>query len=275
MPELEMDDTQLASALVDLGAHLAYPERPSIRTAVLRRIDASSRPSLWGRIASPRRGLAPALIALALILVAVLASVPAARATAQEILRLRGVEIFRGPTATASPTRAPTATSAGAALGLGDLVSLDEAARRLGHPLLVPSDQILGAPDEVYVFSRGSVTEVSLVYLSRPGIPPSPQAHVAALVSEVTDAAVQPAFFAKVAGQATRIDEVTVNDGPGYWLEGEPHDVFYQLEGTGGVIDEQLRLAGNTLLWEQSGVLVRMEAQVDKTTALRIASSFR
>ena len=36
-----------------------------------------------------------------------------------------------------------------------------------------------------------------------------------------------------------------------------------------------LASAGNTLIWEQNGLVMRVEAQVDKATALRIAASFR
>ena len=38
---------------------------------------------------------------------------------------------------------------------------------------------------------------------------------------------------------------------------------------------DTLRLAGNTLVWEQDGVTMRLEAQVTKEQALRIAGTFR
>ena len=38
---------------------------------------------------------------------------------------------------------------------------------------------------------------------------------------------------------------------------------------------ETLRLAENTLLWERGGVTYRLEAQVTRDEAIRIASSFR
>jgi hypothetical protein len=50
--------------------------------------------------------------------------------------------------------------------------------------------------------------------------------------------------------------------------------VFYTSNGGASFITDTLRLAGNTLIWEQNGLVMRLEAQVDKTTALRIAASF-
>ena len=38
---------------------------------------------------------------------------------------------------------------------------------------------------------------------------------------------------------------------------------------------DTLRLAGNTLIWHHGDVLVRLEADVSKATALRIARSMR
>ena len=58
------------------------------------------------------------------------------------------------------------------------------------------------------------------------------------------------------------------------WLEGTPHQFFYR-DSAGNPSPETLRLAGNTLLWEQDGVTFRLEAQVARDEALRIASSFR
>ena len=59
-----------------------------------------------------------------------------------------------------------------------------------------------------------------------------------------------------------------------YWLEGTPHQFFYR-DSAGNPSPETLRLAGNTLLWEQGAVTFRLEAQVSRDDALRIATSFR
>src|SRR5258708_12539466 len=110
MPELRMDDAQLAVALGDLGTQVAWPV-VEVRVRVIARIEEPRRSPWWRAAWSPRYGFAPAIVTLALALVAVLVFSPEARATATDILRLRGVEIFRGPVPTPSPTpsRSPAA----------------------------------------------------------------------------------------------------------------------------------------------------------------------
>ena len=274
MTELRLDDDRLGAALADLGRHVAYPPAPDVRTRVLARIAEPRRMPWWRGIASPRYGFAPALVTVALVLLAVLVVSPEARATAADILRLRGVEIFRGPVPSPSPTPSPGGSaSAPTFLDLGERVSLDDARRRAGFTLVVPSDPALGAPDEVYVRAVTGGTQVSLVYRARPGIPVSPLAGVSALVSEFTGR-IDAGTLGKVAGPDTRIQQLTVNGGPGAWLEGQPHQFFY-LAGNGAFVTESLRLAGNTLIWEQNGLVLRLEAQVDRATAVRIAASVR
>src|SRR4030088_1222366 len=98
MPELRLSDAQLAVALADLGTQIAWPSAPDVRGRVLARIQAEPRKTAWCRVGwSPRYGFAPGIATVVLALIAVLAFSPEARATVTDILRLRGVEIFRGP----------------------------------------------------------------------------------------------------------------------------------------------------------------------------------
>jgi len=277
MPELRMNDAQLAAALADCGAHIAWPRTPDVRARVAARITAPRRTPWWRAGWSPRYGFAPAIVTIGLALLAVLAFSPEARATATDILRLRGVEIFRGPVPTPSPTPSRSSGSIQTptpfpATGLGALVTLDEAKARAGYAVVVPTDPQLGAPDEVYLRSVPGSTAVSFVYKERAGIAPSP-AGVAAIVTEFAGATVDEQFFGKVLDQTTTLEKVTVNGQPGFWIQGTPHFFFYQANGA--VQQETLRLAGNTLLWTQGSLLLRLESQVDEATALRIAASFR
>jgi hypothetical protein len=273
MAERRLDDAQLDAALTDLGRHVAYPPAPDVRARVLARIAEPRRAPWWRTVASSRYGLAPAVVTVALILVAVLVVSPEARATATDILRLRGVEIFRGPVPSPSPSRPPGASASPSFLDLGERVTLDEARRRAGFTVLVPSDPALGAPDEVYVRAITGGTQVAFVYRSRTGIPPSAQAGISALVIEL-GGRLDVAILGKVAGSGTRIEQLTVNGGPGAWLEGQPHEFFYLTAG-GAFVNDSLRLAGNTLIWEQGGVVLRIEAQVDRATAVRLAGTMR
>jgi len=278
MPELRLNDVQLAAALADLGTGIAWPATPDVRVRVVARIREPRRTPWWRAAWSPRYGFAPAIVTVAIALLAVLAFSPEARATATDILRLRGIEIFRGPVPTPSPTpsRSPGAVqspTASPALGLGTLVTLDEAKARAGYPVVVPTDPLLGAPDEVYLRAVTNSTQVSFVYTIRPGIPVSAAAGVSALVTEFRGATVDENFFGKVLDANTTVTKVTVNGQPGFWIQGTPHFFFYNSSGT--FQQESLRLAGNTLLWLRGDLLMRLEAQVDQATALRIADSVR
>lgn len=61
---------------------------------------------------------------------------------------------------------------------------------------------------------------------------------------------------------------------PTYWLTGTPH-LFWYTDATGAVTMERIRLAGNTLLWSQGGLVFRLESALPRAAALRIAASVR
>ena len=150
MPELRMNDAQLAAACSDLGHHIGWPQ-VDVRARVLARIEAKPRRTAWwDALRSPRYGFAPAIVTIALALLAVLVFSPEARATATDFLRLRGVQIFQGPVPTPSPTpsRSPGSIQTPTpSLSLGEEVALAEARQRAGFPLVVPTDPLLGTAD--------------------------------------------------------------------------------------------------------------------------------
>lgn len=261
-----MREHELEATLTDLGERLAYPRPTRLGDAVRARLREGRPRHWWDGILSPRYTFAPAVATLLLILVISLAAVPGVRAAADEFLRLRGIDIFR-------TTATPTAPAASPAVQFpGDRVSLDEARRRAPF-LRVPADAGLGVPDQVYVDQTQAGDRVTLVYVTRAGIPVSRDAGVSAVVV-VFRGQVDEQLFGKVLLPGTRIEDVTVGSGRGYWLEGTPHQFFYR-DAAGNPWPETLRLAGNTLLWEQSGVTFRLEAQLTREDALRIATSFR
>jgi hypothetical protein len=125
----------------------------------------------------------------------------------------------------------------------------------------------------VYLESSASGAQVTLVYTSRSGIPQSPVAGVSAIVVEFAGALDQN-VMGKAVGPGTTLERVTVNGGPGFWLAGEPHQFFYR-DPSGNLQTGTLRLAANTLLWEEGPITYRLEAQIAKEQALRVAASFR
>ena len=261
-----MREHELEATLTDLGERLAYPRPTRLAAAVRARLNEPQPRRWWDTVLSPRYAFAPAVATLLLILVVSLAAMPGARAAADEFLRLRGIDIFR-------TTATPSAPAASPALPFpGERVSLDEARRRAPF-LRAPADSRLGAPDQVYIDQTGAGDRVTLVYVSRPEIPDSREAGVSAVVVAFRGR-IDESLFAKVAVPGTRVEEVTVSGGRGYWLEGTPHQFFYR-DSAGNPSPETLRLAGNTLLWEQGGVTFRLEAQVMRDDAVGIATSLR
>ena len=270
--------TELERALVELGGRLDFPEAPDLVPAVRARLVERPR-----RIRRPsRRLLVIALAALAVAIGAAFA-VPPARTAILEWLGLRGVRIERVselpvlpeppplPSGQEPPAAPPTL---GSDLGLGALLTLDEARRRVGYRILVPTLANLGEPDAVYVDDARLAlagAKVMLVWGPRPGLPVAAGTDLGLLITQF-EGRTEPAFFKKVAGPETVIEEVEVNGGRGVWLEGEPHAVFYT-DASGDVVEEVVRLAGNVLLWERGELTFRLESALSKREALRIARS--
>lgn len=261
-----MPDHELEATLEEIGERLAYPRPTRMGDAVRARLREPRRP-WWDALRTRRYTFVPAFVTIVLMAAIVVLASPDARAAANEFLRLRGIEIF--PVASVAPRPTTSATL----LFPGERVSLDEARRRVSFPVKAPSDARLGAPDEVRLDLAGTNERLTLIYQRRVSIPVSAEAGVSAVVVEFRGA-VDAALFGKAAGPGTRIDSVLVNGAPGYWLEGQPH-LFFWRDPSGNIWNETLRLAGNTLIWEQDGVTYRLEAEVSRDEALRIAASFR
>ena len=265
-----MSDPELDATLADVGERLAYPRPTRLADAVRARLREPRPGRWWDGMRSPRYAFTPVIATLAVLALAVALFLPGAWAAASQFLHINGIDIFRAPAIST-----PVATAVPRATFAGSLTTLDDARRRADFPVMAPTDPRLGAPDEVYRGLSPDKTHdvVTLVYTSRAGIPVSREAGVSALVVEFRGR-IDEALFGKVAGAGTRIEDLTVNGGKGFWIEGEPH-LFFYINEAGNPQSETLRLAGNTLLWEQDGVTFRLEAQVSRDEALRIAASFR
>lgn len=284
-----LSDADLERRLTALSREVAYPPTPDIAGRVRQRIALApppARPRRW-----PRLALA---VAAALLLAAIVfAASPRLRTAVAGRLGLPGVNIIQ---ATAVPVPPPTATPlagaplpatatpspVGAELDLGARVSLAAAQRRVGFPILVPA--ALGPPDAVYI-ALPSATPVpnsppappgglvTLVYRPRPALPAAAQTGVGLLLGEFRGRT-DRVFLTKMAGPNTTITAVTVDGAPGFWLAGQPHEFLYE-DPSGVVRSQTLRLAGNTLLWQHGALTLRLEADVDEATALRLAASAR
>lgn len=242
MPELEQ-------ALTELGAEIAWPPTPhlQVETRVVIPLPAP-------RQAMRRSGRALAVAAAVLLIVAGLLVYTPTRDAIAGFLNLHTTINHVPQLQTPSPRP-------GQSLGLGTPVTLAEAQTKVAWRILIPS--ALGAPDQVYLAlppTGPSGGEVSLYYKHGP-----------VLVTEARGS-VNEQFFLKTVGPGTTIENVDVNGHPGWWISGEPH-TFVFTDANGNPYFDTLRLATNTLTFDDNGIVVRIEANISKQEALRIAGS--
>jgi hypothetical protein len=257
VPEIDELEHQLARLRPDLE----WPRTPDLAASVRARIASPGvvrRPWLQSRWAL-------AAAALLVLLAALVAYTPSREAIANWLnLHTIITRVNQLP----SPSPRPSG-SIGERLGLGVQTSLDGARGKVTWKLRVPAS--LGDPDEVYFQSGPPQGEVSLVYKSRPGLKESGQTGAAVLITEV-NGKVDANFFGKMLGPESTLEEVTVNGHKGYWISGKPHAFFFT-DAAGNFRDETLRLATNTLIFDDNGTVIRIEGDLTKAQALEIAAS--
>jgi len=266
-----IDDVALEGALRDLATALAYPAAGSAASDIASRVrqrivaepPASARRNPFGWLGGRpiRRSLVVAIAAL-LVLAAVAGAVT---------FGLPGIRIiFGGPTPSliASPS-APIGSPVGQALGVGTLLSIEDAERLADLDLILPPDPAIGPPDAAYLLAN----RVALVWSERPGLPADPATGVGLLLSEFKGT-IDDGYFQKTLESGTEVTPVTVNGGPGYWISGPPH-FFWFVDPSGQAIDDVHRVVGDTLIWTDGDVTYRLESQLGMDEAIRLAESLR
>lgn len=244
MPELEL-------ALVELGRSIEFPPTPDLASRVRERIAAERAPRRRVTIFPARRALVIALAILA-VSVGALMAVPGTRAAILEFFGLRGVTIERVETLPTVPKQTE--------LNLGSPMSVEEVEALVEFELVFP--ERLGEPDEVYYLDFPPGGMVSFVY----GSAENPRALFTQFRATVTDV-----IFKKAATE-TLIEPVRIGGRQGYFLSGAPH-VFSYLDANREYREDTVRLVGNVLLWERGELTLRLEGDITKTEALRIARS--
>ncbi|GIJ25192.1 hypothetical protein Vqi01_03540 [Micromonospora qiuiae] len=240
-----MDD--LERELRELSGWLETPEPPDVTAQVRARLAATS--ALPARRRRWRYVLAAALAAL---LVALLPPGRAAVAdTVTGLLRFAGIVISTS-SAPVLPTGSPSPLPAQRPVGL------DEAQRSVRFPIRLPA--ALGPPDRVLVADpddTGGHRVASLLYQG------------GELRLDAFDGRLDPVFFKEVASAGTEWTQVGAASA--IWL-GEPHPVSY-LDRAGTLQQESARLSAATLIWENAGVVYRLEGELTMTEAVAIAAS--
>jgi hypothetical protein len=265
--------TDLERALLEL--EIDWPATPDLAGAVRARLAAGepARPGVRGlRARRTRRRLRTRLAwvaaTLAVLAGGTLAASPAARSDVLRWLGLKSVVIHRAPPS-ATPVPPARRSPLGESLGLGRAVTLAEARRISGRPVLAPAS--LGTPGAVYILGDdGPVQTVSLVYAPRAGaLRPSRVTGVALLV-QTYGPNVTPMLEKTVAANG-HLDSLRIAGHDAYWLGGEPHGFAYSSPAGGGF--ERQRLADHTLLVAAGSSLLRIEGGVTRAQAVAIARS--
>ena len=264
-----MERYELEVALAALSEKIEFPPTPALVTSVRAGIAGGARRPAWvprslfGEGRSWRGALAAAVAVIA-VFGGVMVFSPAARHAVADFFGLEGARIKVSPRPL--PTDVPVL---GEDLDLGDRVPLAQAEKNAGFDVLVPAE--LGAPDEVYS-SPFTPRLVSLVYAPDAEVPEAAETGVGVLISEFPGRFVKGSLLTKIVHAGGRLSPVKVNGQPGYWISGADH-VLYFRDTSGEVIEDTVRIAGDTLLWESGDVTLRLESALTKTAALRIARS--
>jgi anti-sigma factor RsiW len=239
--------SDIERGLVDLRSRLAWPETPDLAPPVVARLVRPPARPPWVL----RAGRVPAIAAAVVLVLLGSLAFPVTRDALADLLGVAGIEIRFGPR--------PEVESGGRPSPPGGVVSLAEARAAVDYEIGLPA---LGPPERVLLDRRAPGGAVTLSYRNGD------------LLMTQFRGGLDSELIEKVLGPGTRLHVVTVDGATGYWISGARHVVLY-LTPAGAVREDRARLAGNTLVWEAGGVTHRLEADVSRREALRIARSVR
>jgi hypothetical protein len=228
---------ELERSLVSLGGELAFPPTPELASRVGASLAEPTRPRRW----TTRRALVLALAVVVLALAAAFA-VPSARTSILRFFHLRGATIERVETLPPATGRLLTAQ-------LGTPASEALVRRVVSFAPLVPPGT---TPRRFYL--RGDF--VSTIVGKSPPV----------LLTEFRFGRGE-GIIKKYMSPASRVEPVVIGGEQGFWLVGAEHVVYLP--------SLPARYAGNVLLWQRGDLTLRLEGQISKAEALRIARSLR
>lgn len=234
-----------------LNARPAFPATPDLVGAVGGRLAAPDRRSLRGSLRGPR---------LVLALAAILALLLGAGAVAAGAFGVGPLRILF----TTDPLPSP-ADPLGSRLALGERITLAEAATPEGPALLAPDG--LGPPDEAYRSRAGIVTLLWRAGGELPGIGTS---DVGLLVMAIPGD-LDPEMVSKVVVESrATLEPVRVRGRDAFWISGAPHLLRYFDPG-GDDASVTSRLVGDALVWDEGGIVYRIETDLGRDRAIGFA----
>jgi hypothetical protein len=260
-----MPDRELERELRELGTLIDYPPTPDVARSARNVLEeeADDRPRRF-RMALPTMRWVAVAAAFVLV-VAVPTLSPGLRAAISDWFVAEDIQSAGRPAVDGgSAERRPEAGAPAAGESKSGesqaprfseaRITLREARARMEGALLLPQKPKLGKPDEVYASEISRKEGVVLVY--RGGLPPLGDTGIGLVLTEVPGD-LEPAYLREKTTVRSELESVSVNGGPGYWRSAGH------------------RLPGHVLLWKQGGVALRLEADVQREQAIRIAESVR
>lgn len=223
-----------------------------LSAAVMRRLRVEERPQR--RLALPPR-LVAVSIAIVLVMIGILT--PWGRKAVADFLGVAGISINWG--------ERPDVV--GADLELGEEIDVVEASNRLEFVLMFPAG--FEEPDAIFYRDVPSGGSLHMVW-GASGTLPASQDEVAILYSQFR--VVGSELYVKTLDDGSRVEEVAVRGMPGFWVGGVPHYLMYR-DASGLFHQDEGRLAGNVLAWEEAGVTHRIETMLTLEEALDLAGS--
>lgn len=256
------NDRDLGQALSSLSDHVAWPSPPDVAPEVVRSIrDRERRPSLARlRLSLPSRRRTLVLVIVGLLLVA------GAAIAAKLVIDLGALTVEFVP---GRPTSLPSRPLGD--VDLGRPVTLEEAADLAGFTPFVPA--ALGPPDRVWVDEAVTSFETSdgavrVVMAWRPNAA-LPRIHgtrwgavLMAFRGEV-DVATKIVY-----AETGSLRHALVDGRSALWTTGR-----HQLDLLGPDGLSRYLVIGNVLLWDEAGLVARLETALGKQAAIEVAES--
>ena len=246
----------LTVALDDLAAEVLFPPTPLLADAVVATLLEPARGGWWPRPASLARALVLGSAATVLVV-----GVVGAIGIGLGAIRINVAE---------SPL--PTPVGSVPNRGYGQPISLEEARSAVPFEVRLPGDPQLGDPDKVYLAPFPAGGTVTMVWGDRPSFPADDEG--IGLVVTQFRADIGPETFEKMVLEGTSVESVTVDGGPGWWIEGGTHAFFYR-DASGEIVDTTLRLVSSALIWDDGVVAFRVEGAPSLEAAQKVADSLR
>ena len=239
----------LEQQLIDLGSALEIPEAPDLVAAVRDRLPSRRARRIRRPLLGVRRRSLVLGIALAVLLAGTAAAIPPVRHAIERVFGINGAVVERVPKLPALPS------GAGTTLHLGRAIPVADARHAASFTALLPPSGVSAA----YVANDVAGGRISLT---------------AGRLLVIEFRGTSRPFILKMIAVGTRVIRARVGGEPAAYLEGAPHEVFF-LDAHGNARTDDVRLAGNVLLWQHGSLTVRIEGARSLRDALALARSLR